>query len=145
MPVNGMNTGTDYALFYYDGASGALINLGDVQVIDIVAETHLLKNQPYNQPPSYGYVPDGYKIEFTITRTGADLENFFAAAEANFNNGAVQKPGFLQETINNPDGSISRFQYQKMAIFLRDHGSISRDKVVMLKLEGYASTKVPIN
>jgi hypothetical protein len=140
-----MNTGTDYALFYYDGASGQLVNLGDVQVTDIVAEHHLIKNQPYNQPPSFGYVPDGYKIAFTITRTGADLENFFAVAEANFNAGAVQKPGYLQQSVTNPDGSISRFQYQKMAIFLTDHGTISRDKPVTLKLEGYASTKVPIN
>lgn len=140
-----MNTGTDYALFYYDGATGQLVNLGDVQVIDIKAVHKTIKNEPYNQSPAYAYVPDGYQIEFSITRTGPDLENFFAAAEASFNAGAVQKPGYLQSQVTNPDGSISRFQYQRMVIFLTDHGSIARDRPVTLKLEGYASTKVPIN
>ena len=63
---------------------------------------------------------------------------------ANFNAGAVQQPGYLQQTITNPDGSITRFQYTKMVIFLTDHGDISRDKPVTLVLEGMASDKVQI-
>ena len=50
-------------------------------------------------------------------------------------------PGYLQQTINNPDGRISRFQYTDMVIFLTDHGNISRDKQVTLTLEGMAATR----
>lgn len=145
MPVNGMNTGVDYSLLYYDGASGALVDLGDVQNVDIKALKHNIKSQPYNRTPRFGYVPDGFQIEFTITRTGSALEDFMVAAEAAFNAGAIQKPGYLQQTIVNPDGSISKFQYTEMVIFLDDHGTISRDKPVTLKLEGMASSKVPLN
>lgn len=144
MPINGMNVGVDYSLMYYDGSSGSLVNLGDVQDVRIAALKHDVKNMPYNDDPSYGYVPDGFKIEFTITRTGSDIENFMVAAAANFSAGQVQKPGYLNETIINPDGSVQRYQYQKMVIFLTDHGNISRDKTVTLKLEGYASRKVQI-
>lgn len=144
MPVNGMNTGVDYSLFYYDGARGALVNLGDVQNVKIVALKHDIKSQPYNNRPRYGYVPDGFKIDFTITRTGSELEDFMVAAEANFNAGKVQKPGFLQQSVVNPDGSISRYQYQDMVIFLTDHGNIDRDKATTMSLEGYASEKVPL-
>lgn len=144
MPVNGMNTGVDYALFYFDGVSGALVDLGDVQDIKVIALKHDIKSQPYNRVPRYGYVPDGFKIDFSITRTGSALEDFMVAAAANFNAGAISKPGYLQETINNPDGTISRYQYTEMVIFLTDHGNISRDAPVKIALEGMASDKVPI-
>lgn len=144
MPVNGMNVGVDYSLLYYDGNTGALVNLGDVQVIKIIGLKHDIKSMPYNTDPRYGYVSDGFKIDFTITRTSSDLEDFMVAAAANFDQGLVQKAGYLQQTTINPDGSISRYQYQNMVIFLTDHGEISRDKPVTLTLEGYASKKVSI-
>lgn len=144
MPVNGMNTGVDYQLFYYDGASGALVDLGDVQDVKIVALKHDIKSQPFNRQPRYGYVPDGFKIDFTITRTGPELEDFMVAASANFDAGAIQKPGYLQQTVANPDGTISRYQYTNMVIFLTDHGNISRDKPTTLALEGMASSKIQI-
>lgn len=140
-----MNTGVDYALFYFDGASGSLVDLGDVQDVNIVALKHDIKSQPYNNKPRYGFVPDGFKIDFTITRTGSALEDFMVAAERNFNQGAIQKPGYLQQTVTNPDGSISKYQYTEMVIFLTDHGNISRDKPTTLKLEGMASSKEPLN
>jgi hypothetical protein len=144
MPVNGMNTGVDYSLQFFDGTSGTIIDLGDVQNVKITALKHDIKNMPYNAPPNYGYVFDGYKIDFTITRSDSAIEDFMVAAEAAFNAGSIQSPGFLQETITNPDGSISRYQYQNMVIFLTDHGNIQRDAPVTLALEGMASTKITI-
>jgi hypothetical protein len=94
--------------------------------------------------PRYGYVNDGFKIDFTITRTGAVLEDLMVAL-ARSSMPATSAPGFLNETINNPDGSISRYQYTNFVVFLTDHGDISRDKVVTLTLEGMASTKVQIS
>ncbi len=144
MPVNGMNTGSDYTISYYDGSSGGLVNLGDVQNVNITALKHGIKSQPFNRPPRYGFVPDGYKIDFKITRTGSDLIDFMVAAEQAFNNGAILKPGYLNETVTNPDGSISRYQYTEFVIFLDDHGNIQRDAPVTLTLEGMASQKLPI-
>ena len=77
MPVNGMNVGADYSLMYYDGTSGQLINLGDVQDVSITAPNHQINSRPYNNVPRFGYVPDGYRIEFTITRTGWTLRTSF--------------------------------------------------------------------
>ncbi|SHG91735.1 hypothetical protein [Bradyrhizobium erythrophlei] len=144
MPVNGMNVGVDYSISYYDGTSGTLIDLGDVQDVRISAQKHDIKSMPYNAPPRYGFVPDGFKIDFTITRTGSAIEDFMVAAEASFNAGQVQSAGYLNETITNPDGSVSRYQYTGFVVFLTDHGNISRDKNVTLALTGYASTKVSI-
>lgn len=139
-----MNTGTDYSISYYDGASQTLVNLGDVQNVKITAMKHDIKSMPYNAPPRYAYINDGYKVDFTITRTGSSLEDFAVLNETNFNSGTVQSPGVLNQTTTNPDGSISRYQYTSFVIFLTDHGDISRDKVVTLTMEGMASTKIPI-
>lgn len=144
MPVNGMNVGVDYTISFYDGTSGTLVNLGDVQNVKIVALKHDIKSMPYNDVPRYGYVPDGFKIDFSITRTGSDITDFMVKAAQNFNAGNVQKPGYLNETITNPDGSISRYQYTKFVVFLTDHGNIQRDAPVTLTLEGMASDKVQI-
>ena len=139
-----MNTGSDYSIMYYDGTSGTLVDLGDVQNVTINAMKHDIKSQPYNNVPRYGFVPDGYSIEFTITRTGPVLEDLMVEFEQNFNDGKVNKPGYLNEAVNNPDGTISRYQYTNFVVFLTDHGNIDRDKATTLKLTGRASQKVKI-
>jgi hypothetical protein len=144
MPVNGMNVGADYSITYFDSNTGGLVDLGDVQTVKITAMKHDISSKPFNKPPRYGYIPDGFKIDFTITRTGAVLEDLMVAFAQNFDSGNVQGPGFLNQTINNPDGSVSRYQYTNFVVFLTDHGDISREKVVPLTLEGMASTKVKL-
>jgi hypothetical protein len=144
VPVNGMNVGVDYNITYYDSTSGALINLGDVQDVKIVALKHDISSKPFNQLPRYGYVPDGYKVDFTITRSSSILEDLMVRFSQSFNAGNVQGAGYLNETIVNADGSVSRYQYTNFVVFLTSHGDISRDKVVTLTLEGMASDKVTI-
>ena len=145
MPVNGMNVGRDYQILYYDANQGLIQNLGDIQNVRITAQKHDIASRPYNQPPRFGYIPDGYRIDFTITRTGNQLEQLMVINETNFNNGAIMSPGYLQETITNPDGSISRYQYQNFVVYMTDVGDIARERVVSQRMEGMASTKVVLN
>lgn len=144
MPINDMNVGVDYSLFYYDGTSGALVDFGDVQNVQDTPLKHDIKSMPYNAPPRYGYVPDGHRLEFTVTRTGSTLDDMMATFSKTFNAGSVQKPGFLNKSVTNPDGSVSRYQYTNFVVYPTDLGNISRDKVVTQKLEGYASDMVQI-
>lgn len=139
-----MNTGTDYSVLFYDGASGVLVDLGDVQDVRISALKHDIASRTFNGPPRFGYVPDGYRIEFTITRTAPQLEQFFLLQASNFNLGKVQSPGFLNVSVNNADGSISRYQYQNLVLFMPNLGELARDKVVTLHVEGMASTWVKL-
>lgn len=140
MPTNQMNTGTDYSVQFYDGTSGVLVSLGDVQDVRIHAMKHDIKSAPFNGPPRFGYVPDGYAIEFTITRTGPVLEQFFQNLSQNFDNAQVATAGVLNESVVNPDGTISRYQFQNFVVFMPELGELSRDKVVTLRVEGRAST-----
>ena len=144
MPVNNMNTGVDYSFSYFESSSGTLVNLGDIQDIRISAMKHDITSRPYNTYPRYGYVDDGFKIEFTITRTSGLIEDLAVSLSQNLAAGNVLQPGVLNQTSNNPDGTISRYQYQGFVIFVVSHGDISRDKVVTLHIEGMASQKVKI-
>src|SRR5271170_2703723 len=101
MPVNAMNVGVDYSFQFFSGQTGALVNLTDVQDVVITANKHDIKTMPYNNVPRFGYVPDGFKIEFTITRSLSILEDLMVTYSQAFNTGAVIQPGFLNETINN--------------------------------------------
>lgn len=144
MSVNLMNVGVDYSFSFYDSLSGTLIDLGDVQNVTVGAQKHDIKSMPYNNVPRYGYVPDGYRISFTITRVASTLEDFMVTYSANFNAGNVLPAGYLNETIKNADGTVSRYQYTNFVVFLTDHGDVSRDKVVTMKFEGMASDKISI-
>ena len=144
MSINGMNVGTDFSISYFDGNQGVLVDLGDVQNVKISAQKHDIATRPYNNVPRFGYVPDGFKISFTITRTTSVLEDLMVSFSANFNAGNILKPGYLNETINNTDGSTSRYQYTNFVFYVTDHGDISREKVVTITCEGMASDKVSI-
>lgn len=139
MPVNGFNVGTDYSISYFDGVTGTIANFGDIQDVKLTALKHDLKDMPYNDVPRYGYVPDGFHITFTIVRTGAALEDLFVSLSTQFNAGQIIRPGFLNKTINNPDGSVRRYQYTNFVIFPVDLGDISREKIITQRLEGMAS------
>jgi hypothetical protein len=139
MPINGFNVGTDYSISYFSGATGGLQDFGDIQDVKLTALKHDLKNMPYNAVPRYGYVPDGFHITFTIVRTGEALEALFVNFSTQFNNGQVIKPGFLNKSINNPDGSVSRFQYTNFVIFPVDLGDVTRERIITQRLEGMAS------
>ena len=144
MPVNGMSVGRDFTFGFYDANTGTVIDLGDVQNVQIAAGKHDIKSQPYNGVPKFGYIPDGYKISGTITRTNGTLEAFQVLMNQKFNNGEVIKPGYLSESVTNPDGTVSRYQYTGFTFFISDVADVSREKVVSMKFEGMASDKVQI-
>ncbi len=144
MSVNGITVGRDYSLAFYDQNTGVIVDLGDVQNVKIGAQKHDIKSMPYNDVPKFGYIPDGYKISFTITRTSSKLEDFQLAASQRFNAGSAIKSGFLNETVTNPDGTVSRYQYTGFVFFVTDLGEISREQVVKMQAEGMASDKKQI-
>ena len=142
MPVNGMNVGADYSLMYYDGTSGQLINLGDVQDVSITAPNHQVNSRPYNNVPRFGYVPDGYSGSFQIVRTKADVEQLQIRLSTLFNTGGTVLPGFINYTVNNSDGSVSRYQIVGAVFWLNKIASGAREKVIDQAVEWLGSDSV---
>ena len=144
MPINAMNTGADYAFQYFSGQTGVLVNLTDVQDVRITANKHDVVTRPYNGSPRFGYVPDGLKIDITITRSLSVLEDLMVTYDQAFSQGQVLLPGFFNQTTNNADGTISRYQYTNAVFWVPNQGNVSRDKVVVLNVELWASQKTQI-
>ncbi len=144
MPSNAGTIGVDYSIAYYDGVTGALQDLGDVQSVKMTAQKHDLKNMPYNGDPVYDFMHDGHKVAFTITRTDSRWDIFQAAREANIRAGRKNVAGVLNKSITNADGSVSRFQYQNFVFWVTDLGDVSREKLVQVTAEGWASRMLQI-
>lgn len=144
MSVNNMTVGRDYAFGLYDGTTGQIIDLGDVQSVKISAQYHDIKSMPYNGVPRFGSIPDGFKGSFEITRTKGDLEDLQYTLNAAFNMGAAMRPGVINETVNNPDGSVSRYQYTGVSFKIEEIADVSREKVIKQTVSFMASDKVKI-
>lgn len=139
-----MNLGVDYVFGLFDKNTGKILNLGDIQSISMVAHKTDVKSMPYNTMPRYAHVPDGYSGTFELVRTAPDMENLQIALNAAFNAGSVMQPGFIAETVNNPDGSVSKYQYINVDFFMTNPGVVSRDNVVKQTITWMASDKVQI-
>ena len=144
MAVNGMNVGSDYSFGLYDSNTGAVLDLGDVQSIDVKAGKHDIVSRPYNKAPKYGYIPDGYSGSLTLMRTGSAFEDLQITLAGQINNGVTVKPGYLNQITTNPDGTVSKYQYTGVVFFLTDIGNISREKSVSQSMTFMASDKIKL-
>ncbi len=142
MSVSGQTVGQSYSIGLYDGSLSSILDLGQVQNFRATAQKHNIKSMPYNAPPIYGYIPDGYQGRFTIVRTNPALENLFLALVALFNDGGDLIPGYINETIRETGGAFSRYQYAQSVFFLTDATEVSRDKNVTMTVEWMASEKL---
>lgn len=140
MSVNKMTVGRDYSFGFYDQNTGGLIDLGSVQMVKVSQPAHRIENRPYNGDPSFGYIPDGYRFAFTITRTSNQLEDYMLNLIERFRAGQSIQPGFLNESITDDNGTV-RYQYEGFTFWITDLGDISREGVVKITAEGAASHK----
>lgn len=136
-----MSVGKDYSFGYYDANTGGMVDLGSIQVIGVSQPKHDIENRPYNDDPTFGYIGDGYRFSFSITRTSSVLEDFVLNLQERFRSGQAINPGYLTETISNSDGSVTRYIYEKFVFWINDLGSIQRETVVKISGEGKASRK----
>jgi hypothetical protein len=144
MPSNAGTIGGDYAIQFYDGVTGLLQDLGDVQNFKMTPLKTDLKNMPFNNDPVYDYMPDGHKITFTITRTDSRWDDFHSTREANVRNGKRNVSGVLNKSVVNADNSTSRYQYQGFVFWVLDLGDVSREKLTQVQCEGMASKMIKI-
>ena len=140
MSVNGLNVGVDFNFGLFDTNTQQVLPLGDVQSVKETAQKHDIKSMPYNAPPKFGYIPDGYSGTFAITRTGSQMEQLQILLANNFNNGVPIQSGFLNKIVNDA-GVVSKYQYTGVTFFLSDIGDISREKTVTQTMVWMASDK----
>jgi hypothetical protein len=87
-------------------------------------------------------LPEGWDLSFTFSRQDSSIDDYFAALEANYYAGKDLPTGTITETITNPDGSISEYQYQNIALDFEEAGSWAGNKEVDQKVTATCGRRV---
>jgi hypothetical protein len=143
MPLNGYTLGRD-ATFTVVTPSGTL-TLNGLTGFKSKPVYEKLKSKPLNGVVNNAAIPQGHTGSFTIDRSDAQTDTYFAQIEAAYlANGATMQAGTILETINEADGSISQWQYNGVVLMLEDSGDFEADKKVVQTINFEASTKVRV-
>jgi hypothetical protein len=84
---------------------------------------------------------EGGSLDIKVVRRNATLDNYFAGLEAAYWAGQSEDYCTVQETISEPDGSVSQFRYERV-IFDYDPGMFEADKEVAQTLSGTYAKKI---
>lgn len=86
-------------------------------------------------------LPKGWEGSFEVERGTSTLDDFVAAIEQNFYNGAGLQPSTMYQYITELDGSESTYQFDGVVFKLASAGNWKGDASVRQKLDFYASRK----
>lgn len=84
---------------------------------------------------------EGWNLTLKTERRNPDLDNYFATLEANYWAGIGEKPCTVQETISEPDGSVTQWRYERVT-FDYDPGTWEADKTVSQTITGTAGKRI---
>ena len=86
-------------------------------------------------------LPKGWEGSFELERGNSAVEDFVAATEQAYFNGAPSVPATMYQYISEPDGSTSTYQYDRVTFKLTSAGHWKGDSSVKQKLEFYATRR----
>lgn len=142
MPVGGQTVGKDVRLVIVT-ANGTL-NVPPAAITNFHAqpENTVETRKGIDGETRHLVTPGPWKGSIDIDRFDSTVEDFWAAIEAAYYAGQNTPYGYIQETIQEPNGGITQYSYQKVALDLKDLGQKIADKPVTLKLDFHASRRI---
>lgn len=141
MPANGFSVGRDLTLIVFTSDGGALgtASLKDWSAQQITAE---VKQVLITGLMLSAYLPEGWQGSASFVRADSGLDDYFANLEAEYYAGSPLPTAQITETITNPDGSISQYVYQNVALKFEGAGSWAGNKEVDQKIAWIASRRI---
>lgn len=142
MPVNSFSVGKDVAFdVIINGVPQVFRRVTGFEAKPRYAEreSHGLDGQNRHLP-----IPAGWEGSFEIDRADNAADAFVALTEAVYYAGGGIQPGTIVETITNPDGSLSQYQFQLVTLMLREGGQWKGDDKVMMRFDFRATQRVQI-
>ena len=139
MPINSMSVGRDVTVDIV--TSYGLASFSITTSFHAKPKHTDLKSVGLDGTHREGYVPAGWDITFKLDRGDSSVDDFFAQVEDDYFNGINSLPGTIQETIINPDGTISQYRYEGVTLKLDDAGEKAGDKLVVMTIAGFANRR----
>jgi hypothetical protein len=85
---------------------------------------------------------EGWNGSFNIERRDALIDQYFAQIEAAYHAGNDEKPAVLQQTIQEPDGTISQYRFTDVLLTYDDAGDWQADKTVSQSVSFVAHRRI---
>jgi hypothetical protein len=141
MPLNGFNTGRDLTLVITDANGPVTFGL----ITKFEAKPHFNDEKVKGLDGIVRFLPqpEYWSGSFDIERQGPQLDKYFAQMEANYFAGQNTLPAMIQETIQEPDGSVSTFRFLGVMLKFEDAGSWAGGQSVKQRVSFVASRRVP--
>lgn len=141
MPIGGQSLGKDVRIVLVSPQGTINIPPAAITRFNVAPETTNEKRLGLDGEVRHLVQPAGYKGSVDIDRFNSNLEDYWAAFEEAYYAGANIGWGYIQETIQNPDGSVSQWRYEKVVFDVKDFGDREGDKIVKMKLDFMASKR----
>ena len=133
--------GRDKTIDIINPQTGAILDFGPIIDFSSTKAMTKLKSAPLQGPTIHGTVDDGWSGSITFERVGPVFDKYLAALEAVYYASGQVYAVSIQETIQEPDGSVSQFLYRGVALDFGTVGDWKRDAMVSLKLPFMASRR----
>ena len=139
MAISVFSVGRDTQLVVV-GPSGT-INLAHVTAFESRQITQSIRVNRLDGSQIGMELPKGWDGSFELERGDSAVEDFIAAAEQNYYNGAVISNSTMYQYVSEVDGSTSTYQYDSVVFRLSNAGLWKGDAAVRQKLEFFASRR----
>lgn len=84
----------------------------------------------------------GWTGSIKMERRSPDLDNYFATLEANYWAGVGEDTITIQQTISEPNGSVSQWRYERVLLKYDDPATWEADKSVTQSLSFVAAKRI---
>jgi hypothetical protein len=144
MPVGGQTVGKDIRLVIVTGRGTLNVPPAAITNFTSAPNNGVDKRKGFDGEQRTLISPGDWQGSFDIDRFDSTIEDAWAQIESDYYAGVNTPYGTIQETIQEPNGGITQYRYEKVALDLKDLGSKQADKAVTLKLDFHASRRIKI-
>lgn len=142
MPLNGFSVGRDIATNIQTPTGSLVLSL--ITKFSAKPETTDKKVKGLDGVTRHLIFPDGWTGDFEVERQDSNVDDFFAAQEANYYAGQNLLPSTITETITEVSGATTQYQFSGVILKLVDAGDWEGDNTVKQKLTFFAETRIKV-
>ncbi len=121
--------------------NGIRVDLRDVIGFSAQQQVKLQRSDPLNSVPIEFNTPSGWRGQFKVDRGSSALDDLVAAIEAAFWNAGVIGSGTIYQYLNEPDGSVSTYEFVDVALTFTDAGHYKAEDIVTQTVSFFASQR----
>ena len=142
MPLDGLTSGIDHKLVFTDvnGVENFQLIESFTSKEDATVDKLIQMDGNVRHPKFHV----GWSGSFVLERNGAFTDAYFAAQEAAYYQGIDQQDITILETIQENDGTVSQWQYQRVVLTLEDAGNFSGTEIVKQNISFMAARKIQL-